>query len=37
VTTTLSLSTEKIGLLVRQAMITMANDFGFTSADTAQI
>lgn len=37
VTTPLGLSAEKIGSLVRQALIRMANDFGFTAADTAQI
>ena len=37
VTTPLGLSTEKIGSLVRQALVTMANDFGFTAADTARI
>jgi len=37
VTTPLGLSAEKIGSLVRQALITMANDFGFTAADTARI
>jgi len=37
VTTPLGLSAEKIGSLVRQALVTMANDFGFTAADTARI
>jgi hypothetical protein len=37
VTTPLGLSAEEIGSLVRQALIRMANDFGFTAADTAQI
>lgn len=37
VTTPLGLSAEKTGSLVRQALKTMANDFGFTAADTAHI
>jgi hypothetical protein len=37
VTTPLGLNAEEIGSLVRQALIQMANDFGFTAADTAQI
>jgi hypothetical protein len=37
VTAPLSLSAEEIGSLVRRALIRMANDFGFTAADTAQI
>jgi hypothetical protein len=37
VTTPFGLSAEKIGALVRQALRTMANDFGFTAADTARI
>jgi len=37
VTSPLGLSAEEIGSLVRQALIRMANDFGFTAADTAQI
>lgn len=37
VTTPLGLSPEKIGSLVRQALVAMANDFGFTAADTARI
>jgi hypothetical protein len=37
VTTPLGLTAEEIGSLVRQALITMANDFGFTAADTAQL
>ncbi len=37
VTAPLGQSAEEIGSLVRQALIRMANDFGFTAADTAQI
>ena len=37
VTTPLGLNAEEIGSLVRRALIQMANDFGFTAADTAQI
>jgi hypothetical protein len=37
VTAPLGLSPEEIGSLVRQALIRMANDFGFTAADAAQI
>jgi hypothetical protein len=37
VTTPLGQGSEKIGSLVRQALITMASDFGFTGADTARI
>jgi hypothetical protein len=37
VTAPLGLSAEEIGSLVRQALIRMTNDFGFTAADTAQI
>ncbi len=37
VTTPLGLSSQEIVSLVRQAMVTMANDFGFTAADTARI
>jgi hypothetical protein len=37
VTAPLGLSAEEISSLVRQALIRMANDFGFTAADTAQI
>lgn len=37
VTTPLGLSAEEIGSLARRALIRMANDFGFTAADTAQI
>jgi hypothetical protein len=37
VTTPLGLNAEEIGSLMRQALIQMANDFGFTAADTAQI
>jgi hypothetical protein len=36
-TAPLSLGTEEIGSLVRRAFARMANDFGFTAADTAQI
>lgn len=37
VTTPLCQSAEEIDSLVRQALIRMANDFGFTAAETAQI
>jgi hypothetical protein len=37
VTTPLGLRAEEIGSVVRRALIQMANDFGFTAADTAQI
>jgi len=37
VTAPLGLSAEQIGSLVRQALIRMANDFGFTAADSAPI
>jgi hypothetical protein len=33
----MGLSEEETGALVRQAMIRMAEDYAFTSAETAQI
>ena len=37
VTAPLGLSAEEIGSLVRQALIRMAEDFGFTGAEAAEI
>ena len=37
VTAPLGLTTEAIGSLVRQALVRMASDFGFTGAETAQL
>jgi len=37
VTAPLDLSAEEVGSLVRRALIGMAEDFGFTAADSAQI
>lgn len=37
VTAPLGLSTEEIGSLVRQALVRMGSDFGFTEAETAQL
>jgi hypothetical protein len=37
VTAPLGLKADESRSIVRQALITMANDFGFTTADTAQI
>lgn len=37
VTAPLGLSAEEIGSLVRQTLIRMASDFGFTGAETAQL
>ncbi len=37
VTAPLGLSGEEVGSLIRQALISMANDFGFTAADSARL
>jgi hypothetical protein len=37
VTAPLGLKTEEIGSLVRQALIRLASDFGFTGAGTAHL